>query len=132
MEKGSVFSQTGSNAIILYNSVAPDCITRVATTKSQKVLYERVKSSSRPRPRIRKKSAWQLNQDGELTRRVQETDSQNTSQEETQSPDEKEECSRKKGDQDETRSVEKHQETGSPNQDREVTESSDERHRETR
>ena len=70
-----------------------------------------------------------LNQDEELTRRVQETDSQNTSQEETQPPVEEEEC-RKNGDQDETRSVEKHQETGSPNQDREVPESSDETHRE--
>ena len=121
MEKGSVFNQTGSNAIILCGSVPADCITRVVTAKNQKVLCERVKSSPRPRPRITLKSAWQLDQDEELTRRVQETDSQNTSQKETQSLVEKEECRRKDGDQDETRSVEKHQETGSPDQDREAT-----------
>ena len=66
-QKGLIFYQTTSNAIILHNSVPANCMAKVRSVKNQEVLYERVSLSPRPPPKVILNSAWQLGQDQEQT-----------------------------------------------------------------
>ena len=131
---GLVFYQTGSNAIIHYISVPTECITKVMSTKSKDVLFEKVRLTPRPQPRIVLKTARRTQQEEELAARVQErreTGGVTAGQGETETPVEKEKFARKKGDKQGTRSVEEHRETCGANQDLEATVSPGEEYRET-
>ena len=107
---------------------------KVVSTKSKEVLLEKVRLTPRPQPRIVLKTARRTQQDEELAPRVQEHQAAGgitTGQQEIETPVEKEEFARKKGDREDTRSGEEHRETCGAHQDREATVSPGEEHRET-
>ena len=99
--------------------------------KTQEMLYERVSFSPRPRSRIVWKTAWQLEQDDELTLSVFEhgkTRCKNEDQEEGRFSVEYGKTHCRDEDQDGTRSNVKHGKTRCVNKDREETGSSDNKH----
>ena len=53
------FFQTLSNAMILHDSVPPDCIEKVVNMNSTEVLCESAHVSTRPAPKIVLKESWQ-------------------------------------------------------------------------
>ena len=56
---GLKFFQTSSNAIILYDTVPPICIEKVAFMKTGEVLYTKTSKSPRPAPMVTLEANWQ-------------------------------------------------------------------------
>ena len=62
-DKGLLFWQTRSDAIIFYNSVPADCVETVVKTQTTEILYKKVSLSPRPPPKIILKEARQAQRD---------------------------------------------------------------------
>ena len=59
-DRGLIFWRTNSNTIILDDSVPAHCLQKVVNHKTGDILYQKIRLSSRPPPKVTLKSAWQV------------------------------------------------------------------------
>ena len=64
--KGLKFYQTRSNALILYDTLPANCISKVVVIESGESIYEKVFVSPRPPPTISSKDNWMKELDSEV------------------------------------------------------------------
>ena len=65
--KGLKFYQTRSNAVILYDTLSADCISKAIVIKSEEILYQKV-YVSRPPPTIPFQDNWTCDSDSDVAR----------------------------------------------------------------
>ena len=59
-DRGLKFWRTNSNAVILDDFVPADCHGKVVNHKTADILYQKIRLSPRPPPKVALKSAWQV------------------------------------------------------------------------
>ena len=62
-DRGLIFWQASSNAIILDDSVPADCLEEVVHCRTGEILYQKIRLSPRPPPKVILKSVWQVEQE---------------------------------------------------------------------
>ena len=67
--KGLKFYQTRCNAIILYDTLPPYCISKVVVMESGEIIYEKVYVSPRLPPKISYKDHWMCDLDSDVAGR---------------------------------------------------------------
>ena len=70
-KKGLKFSQTRSNAIILYKTLPACCIPKAVRMETEEIIFEKVYESPRPPPKISLRNDWMKELRSEVARQAE-------------------------------------------------------------